>query len=371
MRHHPPFAALLTALLAACTSPPRDPGTLQLRAEPWPAAEALFHREPRWLGGDAVWSIDLGDERVLWLFGDSFVATSDAHVRSQSTMVRNSIALQTGRDVTTATMAFHWRETNGTPSAFFAAPDDKTWYWPAHGARVGDELVLFLWHIGAIDTGLGFTGLGWTAVVVPNPDDPPMQWRLEPCRTDATPALALGSSVLVHDGWLHAFGTGLTAPSPTTLARWPLAAIAARDLRAPQWFAGERGFVPQRELASAPPEVAPFGQTEFTVLPMPGAAPFLVVHSEGFGGSTLAFRTAPAVAGPWSPPRTFFSPADRTRDGILIYAAKVHPMLALPDGEFAVSYSTNHLSFPTLVQDTGLCFPRFLRCRFVPMERPQ
>ena len=43
-------------------------------------------------------------------------------------------------------------------------------------------------------------------------------------------------------------------------------------------------------------------------------------------------------------------------------------MLALPEGEFAVSYSTNHLSFPTLVQDTDLYFPRFLRCRFAPQR---
>jgi hypothetical protein len=39
-----------------------------------PEADRLFHSDPRWLGADAAFSIDLGGGRVWWLFGDSFVA---------------------------------------------------------------------------------------------------------------------------------------------------------------------------------------------------------------------------------------------------------------------------------------------------------
>ena len=45
----------------------------------------LFGRgRPRWLGGDGAYSIDLGGDRTLWLFGDSFIATSDAHLGTLS-----------------------------------------------------------------------------------------------------------------------------------------------------------------------------------------------------------------------------------------------------------------------------------------------
>src|SRR5690606_24624691 len=79
-------------------------------ARAWPEADVLFHRDARWLGGDAAYSVDLGDERTLWLFGGSFVATSERHVRGESTMVRNSVAVQTGAVPVTACMAFGWGE---------------------------------------------------------------------------------------------------------------------------------------------------------------------------------------------------------------------------------------------------------------------
>ena len=42
-------------------------------AEPWPEADELFRSDPHWLGSDDAYSIDLGDGRVLWLFGDTFI----------------------------------------------------------------------------------------------------------------------------------------------------------------------------------------------------------------------------------------------------------------------------------------------------------
>src|SRR5215467_7748298 len=44
-------------------------------AAPWPEADCIFRSDPRWLGADAAFSVDLGQGRVLWLFGDSFVAS--------------------------------------------------------------------------------------------------------------------------------------------------------------------------------------------------------------------------------------------------------------------------------------------------------
>ena len=70
-------------------------------------ADVLFHRDPRWLGADAALSVPLASGRTLWLFGDTFIAESNAHVRSESKMVSNTVAIQTGEDPRTASITFH------------------------------------------------------------------------------------------------------------------------------------------------------------------------------------------------------------------------------------------------------------------------
>src|SRR4051794_33801283 len=98
-------AALISVIANCCPC-----GSYDTSAQRDEAADALFHQDPRWLGGDGAYSIDLGDDRTLWLFGDSFIATSPALTRRESTLVRNSVAVMTGRDPHTATMEFAWRD---------------------------------------------------------------------------------------------------------------------------------------------------------------------------------------------------------------------------------------------------------------------
>ncbi|HEU4418198.1 MAG TPA: hypothetical protein VFT55_04625, partial [Planctomycetota bacterium] len=95
-------AAVLLSLWSACAAP----AAVVWEAEPWPVADALFQDDPHWLGGDAAYSVDLGGDRILWLFGDSFVATGDRSDRTASVMVRNTVAVQRGRDPVRATLAF-------------------------------------------------------------------------------------------------------------------------------------------------------------------------------------------------------------------------------------------------------------------------
>lgn len=73
----------------------------------WPEADKLFHADPRWLGGDGAFSTDLGNGRVLWMFGDSFVAPKAGATRGQSAFIRNSVAIQTGYDPSHASIKFY------------------------------------------------------------------------------------------------------------------------------------------------------------------------------------------------------------------------------------------------------------------------
>jgi hypothetical protein len=143
-------AMVLSAVLASVAGAGCHGGTpcmspAALASTGWADAERLFRGDRAWLGGDAAFSVDLGQGRVLWLFGDSFVSPDASGSRSGAAMPRNTIAIQHGYDPTQATIDFHYRrDPSGTPTAFFASQGDGTWLWPGPGARLGGVLVLFL-----------------------------------------------------------------------------------------------------------------------------------------------------------------------------------------------------------------------------------
>jgi hypothetical protein len=108
----------------------------------WPEANELFHSDPRWLGADATFSIDLGQGRVLWMFNDTFVARKPGDDRSHSVFVRNTVAIQSGYDPSHATIKFHWQTRRGSPSGMFAS-EGPVWMWAGSGIRIGNRLLLF------------------------------------------------------------------------------------------------------------------------------------------------------------------------------------------------------------------------------------
>jgi hypothetical protein len=332
-------------------------------AESWPEAERPFQSDPKWIGGDSAYSIDLGNGRVLWLFGDSFIANSAARSRSDSVMVHNAIAIQTGYDITTASLKFYLNSST-PPSAFFGAPSSTTWLWPVDGVRIGSRLILFQTQIETSTGGLGFKGVGWGAVAIENPDADPASWTITSLATQAQFGVTLGSAVVVIDGYLYAFSAGLTTPGPTYVARWPVSALSTNSLSNPQWYGGTIGWVTGDQLPHSPAAVASIGQSEFSIFPVTKPSPYLVIQTSGFGAATIAYETAAAVTGPYSGAQTFYSPPERSQANILIYSAKMHPELLAPGYDVVATYCTNSTNFSTLVSDMSLYFPRFIRARW-------
>src|SRR5437588_6974655 len=73
-------------------SPAWSQAPAHVRARPLPD----FSYTQGWLGADDAYSIPIGKDRSVWLFGDSFVANNDVKLRSQyKAMVRNSLGVST------------------------------------------------------------------------------------------------------------------------------------------------------------------------------------------------------------------------------------------------------------------------------------
>lgn len=361
-------AALLTAI--GCASP--EPAAFRPAARAWPEAEALFRSDPRWLGADAALSVPLDDRRTLWLFGDTFVATSDAFTRRESEMVRNTIAIQTGRDPRTASIAFHWgRDEDDSPASFFPERGER-WYWPGHGIRLEEgPLVLFLYAMVATPgRGLGFACEGYAVAWIDDPDAPPASWSPRLLEAAPSPFDAVPATAVVRDGdHVVALAIRQEGTHAGALVRYPAARLAAGELDGVEWWAGEgRGWVPESTVgATGPAFVIDDAGAEGSLHRDDRDGSFVHVASYGFGASTIGVRTAPSLTGPWSPPRTVYHPPESDGPRPFVYAAKAHPELVGPDpADLVVTYVANRLEFEELLTEEGtrdLYWPRFVLVR--------
>lgn len=348
------LCATVMLLATTCASPPEtwNEGSVQHR----PEADALFQDAPHWHGGDAAYSVALGNDRVLWLFGDSFVGpVTEPDTRSGSKMVRNTLAVQDGLDPSTASITFYHDDSGDEPGPFFASEDDTLWLWPGPGVRVGETLYLGWARIGPSSGGLGFETIDSLVIAVDNPDDAPPAWTW---RRLALPEHRLGVQLglgawHIEGDWLYAFAPVEPGNHDVYLARWPLEAIAADDFSQPDLWSAQ-GWTPGAD--SAQPVVRDV-QTEFSVHRAPDGALWMV-SVDGFGGTNLVARMADLPQGPWSEPQLLLRPSVSDRKDILVYSAKAHP--EQEGAGMLITYCTNHLDFWTMAGDMALYFPRFV-----------
>ncbi len=356
-----PLIALIPLLLAGCASPNRSPRVTSrplceiVAVRPWPEADLLFRGDPEWRGGDGAYSIDLGGSRVLWLFGDSFVSLSQTPARAGSPMVRNTIAIQEGEDPSNARMSFAWGQEGGKPDAFFTAPDGE-WYWPGHGVRLGDRLLLFMFRVRRAEGGLGFEPFGWTAFLIENPDDTPETWRRRMLEVDGEGPILCSGGILSWQDHVYAY-----CPDEPRhrifLSRWTKEAALAGDLSGPEWWTGGGWGGKDRAVP-----VIKDGQSEMSVHYEPALGTFLEVQTDGFGAADIVLRSAPRPEGRWSEPVKVYHPPESDRKGAMVYSAKAC-LQQLSGGDLLLVYSSNSSDFAELLRDESLYYPRFVRLR--------
>lgn len=329
----------------------------QVSATAWPEADRLFHNDPLWLGADAAFSVDLGGGRVLWLFGDSFIAVRAGETRRQATFVRNSVAIETGYNPAQATIQFYSGLGAHGKAASFFDEDGKAWFWPMHGVRLGEKLLLFAMRETRDDRpkSLGFRAVGWNAFLIDNPDDAPYQWRMQRLEGPvARSGLLVGAAVVRRDGMIYAYAVD-DETHDAYLVSWNENEARAGQLSGAQWWCGaERGWRKQPELREV---VMHDASTELSVQPDPRGG-WLEVQSEGFGATTVALRHAEQLEGPWSAALSVYTPPESAAAGAFVYAGKGHP--ELEGADVVATYAANG-SDERVARDMTLYFPRFVR----------
>jgi hypothetical protein len=328
-------------------------GTFAQNGTPWPEADKLFHSDPRWLGADAAYSIDLGHGRVLWMFGDTFVATKPGQTRATAAFVRNTVAIQTGYNPSSATIQFYWRTRRGHPTEIFPS-EGKLWMWPTSGFQVGGALILFCDRVvpDSSKNSLGFRLVGWIAYQVTNPDHEPSAWELK--RIAGSEDKVLISTAVLREGrYMYLLGEG-NPEHELYLARMCVEAAAEGKLDDLEWWSGNDW---QTGASSRRPLIRD-GGTEASLQRDPRGDGFLEINSLGFGATDIGMRRAPHLEGPWTAPKKIYHPPESDAPDAFVYAGKSHPELIGAD--LVVTYVANG-DDKRLATDMNIYFPRFVK----------
>jgi hypothetical protein len=365
---YPGWLVVAFALLLLITAPSRA-WAQQPVGSAFEAAEALFRQDPDWLGSDGASSTPLGNGRVYWTFEDSFIAASSAHTRAQSTMIRNSVAIQTGLDPLTAEMRFYWgRDGDGSPASFFPE-DGETWYWTGGAMRLEEgPLITFLRRTNSTPgLGLGFAHAGYALAVIQDPEQEPSVWQPvivqgRPSTFDAVPAMAL-----VREGE-YVIGLALKQAGTHSgaLVRYRASHLAAGNIEQPEWWAGPAaGWVAESDLGpDGPAFVIDDAGAENSLHWDLRTQSFIHFATYGFGAATIGMRTAPAITGPWSEAVEVYRPPESGSQRPFVYAAMAHPeLVARRPGELIVTYATNSFEFSDMFTEYGsqhLYWPRVI-----------
>jgi hypothetical protein len=363
------FLGLLVCLfLAACQTLPR------FTVEPLPRYEAIFQNPSGWSGGDGAYSVALGSDRFLWLFGDTLLGEVKDGRRIIAGLVSNSIAVQTGREPRTASVDFF---PDGGSAPFLTPAEGSGWFWPYHALRAPGGLYFFLLHLERADLPppFGFRLVSNWLGHVRNPEDPPQSWAVSQRKIPwGNPQRQFGSFVLVDGEYCYIYGTVAESVRgritwSMILARAPAGSLADFD----SWlFFRDGEWIKDVDRAG---RICENVATEFSVSFQPMLNRYVLVYTDkalsGHSNSSV-IRLSPTLHGPWTDPIPIYRcPEARQDSRICCYAAKGHPEIASSPEELILTYVANFCDGDLKVlEDASLYRPRFLRIYFAePRKR--
>jgi hypothetical protein len=358
---------LMPLILALACMPRPD-----ISVDALPECDALFQNENGWTGADGAYSIMLSNDKILWVFGDTWIGQIKDGQHVNAVIVNNSIALQHGKRAADSSVEFYYGQTpEGKPAAFLRPPPNHSWFWIYDGVMTAKGLFLFLIEIERTDEAsvFGFKIIGsWLGHVV-NPEDPPPKWHLNireiPWATiSATRNTFFGSALLNLSGFIYIYGIIEDIGDDfhrkhMILARVPEGGLG--DFNQWRFFAQDRWSSDFSEATRLCGNMA----NEYSVSYQPALKKYVVVYSENGISEKIVARMASKPSGPWSEPLLLYRcPEAGWHEDIFCYAAKAHADISLTEDELIITYVANSIDFQKVAQDARLYRPRFLRVRF-------
>jgi len=344
--------------------------------------DKVFARKSGWIGGDIAASFVIPGNRVLWVFGDSFIGEVKDNKRVGATMVNNAIAVHPydesnpGKAPKQEEIKFYWGQTDKAqnPSAWVKpskTESSNSWYWFTGGGVVFDEpedehqLALFLIEMkkkGADKSVWGFECAGSAMVIIANVKEEPEVWtrRIIDLPHIADWGISAFYERTEHYVFIYANKSDENNQRDLILAR----ARPENFENFSQWefFAGKDKWLNSPSNAIV---IIKNISSEMSIDKIPdktGASHYVMIYSEPFLGNRIFVRTASYPEGPWSEPEPIYRVPDIQNEEnhrLFAYASKGHYAISEP-GTLLVSYIINSNDFSDLINNASIYQPRFI-----------
>lgn len=354
---------------------------------------AAFPFKDGYIGGDDVYSIQLGEGRFVWLYGDTFwnhQAWNKTREYSSYGMPSNTVGItsisSSGKEV-----SFQYYRGNGVKpfGMFNYAPDEMTGLsaaqrealriWPKDGQMVNGKLWVSLLLI--VESKNMFDSLGIDYALVRNPQENPNKWQIDYLQTLRSRKIFPATAMHTHtDGHLYSLTTIILDELSTiqrfVILRYPNAAIG----EAPQYLAQDgawKGLPVDKDTLIVVDECAvikdmavlsPHGNTEASLHFDERSAAWVIISGQGtFLDPVIALMASKKIEGPWSEPLTLVDgypendlESDEYIKGAFCYAGKGHPLIskeyyvdAMP-----ITYACNSFDMQQLLDDNRIYQPK-------------
>ena len=313
-----------------------------------------FSYSDGWLGADDAYSVPIGKDTSIWLFGDTFVGNKDTKLRSESkVMVRNSIGISSCKPSAECTMQYFWQKQHtAKPRSFFDTGTDDLWYWPMDGYLRGKTLYVSLMAVrnkpnAKPDDAFGFEIAGTKLATVDNVKAPPEKWHVS-IQDLADSRLWAGTSIIPDGKYLLWYthvsvseGQGYMVVMRTPIEKMGKLPLDWEYLRKNnQWTAGLAGDDAMHVIDQP--------ISEMSVRYHPSVKKWLALSTgPEFPSPRVVARTADSPTGPWSDPKTIYEFPEMKHDNpgydkdTFCYAVKEH--IEFSDAKIALTYACNSM----------------------------
>ena len=329
-----------------------------------------------WLGGDNGVSVRLPDQRVLWLFGDTFVGSSQGG-RASAAFVSNTVGVSKCVKGQFRIDYFWGWDDRYRPGAVFESPGHA--YWPAEAFVHNGELFILFWKIKYAKGGLGFTVKGATVGRIATTSGwDPTYWSVQYFDlvkiSDDTvdTALPIANAVVVGDYvYLHASLTGRNVIlNSIILTRSPLATFGTKDQML-EYFSNVDTWEPGLDVSDAKVLVET-GATKYNVEYHEAQGKWIATYVLPFQSSSILMRTADKLEGPWAPEIPIYEIPELIpghpsySQNVFCYGGDEHYQYHT-DTSLMLTYSCNSFDGYQLLSDMSLYKPVLVT---VPIEIP-
>jgi hypothetical protein len=295
------------------------------------------HDKPSgWLGADAAYSIPLGEDRSVWIFGDTLYGKRRVVKGNEPRMVHNTLGISTCDDDGVWHIQYVVKhDAAGIPQSYFSPKDANHWYWAMDGFKAHGDLWILLLCVeaatGKMADAMNFKVCGSDLAQVSHIDQDPHNWQVSvhPLVSNGVGAYPSATAV-IHDDFAYLFAVYETGKRPLVVARIPLSGLN-QPKESLQYLASDNVWKAGFKPADAK-EIMKQGSSELSIRYHPDRRQWLAVMFDPNGFSDkILLRTASELTGPWSEGTTIYRVPEMSPDrpaqdkNTFCYAAKEHP----------------------------------------------